>query len=130
MRLGLAVQLAFDVDHPFFFEHPCDHVPGLALIEAGRQSGLVVAHRFYDVPTEGVSFFVRELVARFDGFAALDAPVFGYGVVTDVRRKRGRVASMRYTGHYLQQGASIGTLTGEWTIVDTAVMARLRRQAT
>ena len=34
-----AVRLApADPFHPFFFDHPCDHVPGMVLIEAARQA--------------------------------------------------------------------------------------------
>jgi hypothetical protein len=124
---SFAVQLLFPTDHPFFFEHPLDHVPGLALIEAGRQTGLVVAHRFYGVPLQGCVFFVNDLAASFTALALLDAPVFGNSIVTDVRMKRGRLVGMTYTGHYLQHGRSIGTLTGTWTVIDEPVLARMRR---
>lgn len=123
-----AAQLGFPPDHPYFFEHPVDHVPGLALIEAGRQCGLAVAHRFYGVPLEGYAFFIQDLHAHFDSFAELEAPVFGLGLVEDVRMKRERLTQMRYTGHYLQHGRSIGTLTGTWSVVPEAVMARMRKR--
>jgi 2-oxo-3-(phosphooxy)propyl 3-oxoalkanoate synthase len=122
-----AVQLHFDPGHPFFFEHPVGHVPGLALIEAGRQAGLAVAHRFYGVPVGHRAFFINDLNAAFTGFAALDAPVFGIGVVSDVRRRGGELRQMTYSGHYLQGGRSFGTLRGTWTVVAPAVLARLEQ---
>lgn len=121
-----AAQFEFAPSHPYFFEHPLDHVPGLALIEAGRQCGLAVAHRFFGVPLEGYAFFIQDLHAHFTMFVELDAPLMGISVVTDARLKRGRLTSMGYTGHYLQHGRSVGTLTGSWSIVPTAVMQRMR----
>ena len=121
-----AVQLHVPTDHPFFFEHPRDHVPGLAMIEAGRQVGLVIAHALYDVPLHGFAFYIDELHARFQRPAELHAPVFGRCEISDVRRKRGRLVSMTCAGHYLQAGEPVGTLSGRWSVVPEAVAARLR----
>lgn len=122
-------ELRIPRDHAFFFEHEVDHVPGLALIEAGRQVGVAVSHRFYDVQLDGFVFLIRELNATFSAFADLEAPVFGNSVVSDVVVKHGRTARMSYTGHYLQHGRSIGTLTGTWAIVPAGVTQRLRRES-
>ncbi|MFE9249093.1 ScbA/BarX family gamma-butyrolactone biosynthesis protein [Streptomyces sp. NPDC007088] len=35
---GSARVAPFDVRHPFFFDHPSDHVPGVVLLEAARQA--------------------------------------------------------------------------------------------
>ncbi|WP_280409454.1 AfsA-related hotdog domain-containing protein [Nocardia brasiliensis] len=37
---GMSFRLAFDPAHPFFFDHPMDHVPGMLLLEAARQAAL------------------------------------------------------------------------------------------
>ena len=124
-----AVQLVIPVEHPYFFEHHLDHIPGLALIEAGRQAGLVAAHRYYNVLREGCTFFINELHASFSSFATLHMPVFGCCVFTDVRMRRERLVRMKCTGHYLQRGRPIGTLTGIWNVVPEAVIARMRRGA-
>lgn len=123
-----AVQLAIPTDHPFFFEHPVDHVPGLAMIEAGRQVGLLLAHTLYDVPLDGFAFFIDGLQARFQRPAELDAPVFGRCILSEVERRRGRLVGMHCTGHYLQSGEPIGTLEGRWRILPDAVARRLRRR--
>ncbi len=124
----LAVQLYIPPDHPYFFEHPLDHVPGIALIEAGRQAGLVVAHRFYGLPLEGYSCFITDLHSSFHTFAELDTPVIGHFYVTDLRMKRGTLVGMTCTGRYGQRGKHIGSVTGVWNIVPTAVMERLRKR--
>ncbi|WP_399927309.1 ScbA/BarX family gamma-butyrolactone biosynthesis protein [Streptomyces kanamyceticus] len=36
--------LKLDTGHPVIFDHSCDHVPGMALLEAFRQAGLIGAH--------------------------------------------------------------------------------------
>ncbi len=123
-----AVRLHFDPDHAFFFEHPVDHVPGLALIEAGRQVGLAVAHLFFDVPTVGVSFFLNALEVDFTSFAAIDRPVFGLAEMRNVTYRRDRIHTMDFTGHMLQQGRLVSTLRGTWTLVPTAVMHRVRQR--
>ncbi len=117
-------ELRFPSDHPFFFEHPVDHVPGLALIEAGRQMGLLVTHQWYGVPTSGFTYLMKELTTTFDSFASLDEPVFGHSCVADVRERKGVVHSMQFTGHYHQRGRSIGHITGVWTILPNAVIDR------
>lgn len=38
--VGGARELRADTDHPVLFDHPLDHVPGMVLMEAARQSGL------------------------------------------------------------------------------------------
>ncbi|MEZ4320328.1 MAG: AfsA-related hotdog domain-containing protein [Myxococcota bacterium] len=122
-----AAQLHLVADHPFFFEHACDHVPGLALVEWGRQTGIAVAHRFYDVPLDGFAFVIRELSVTFTSFAELDGPVFGESEVTEVVERRGVLHQMRFGGHFLQHGTSIGTIEGQWTVLPDAVMRRLRK---
>lgn len=32
-----------DTRHPILFDHPCDHVPGMVLLEAARQAALIMA---------------------------------------------------------------------------------------
>ncbi|MCP3962202.1 MAG: hypothetical protein GY719_30535, partial [bacterium] len=60
--------------HPFFFEHPLDHYPGLMLIEAGRQFGTTVAHLLYGVPFD-TAFILNGLRVDFTSFAELGKPV-------------------------------------------------------
>ncbi len=122
-----ATWLRVPTDHPFFFEHACDHVPGLLLVEAARQAGVAVAHLHHGVPRDGVSFLFRELSASFSAFAALDRPLFGLGEVTGLRRKGDRVTAMTYGGPVLQDGALVGTLSGTWQIVPSGVIERARR---
>ena len=119
-------QLALSDDHPFFFEHPLDHYPGLMLIEAGRQFGTTVAHLLYDVPFETV-FILNGLRVDFTSFAELGKPVFVNSTVSEKEFKRGMLTSMLYEGNFVQNEEAIGFMAGRWHIYPKKVMARMRR---
>ncbi|WP_330235578.1 AfsA-related hotdog domain-containing protein [Streptomyces sp. NBC_00566] len=61
-------ELRVDTGHPVLFDHPVDHVPGMVLIEAGRQSARVVTSR------PDALLLGRE--SRFPRYAELDSPCF------------------------------------------------------
>ncbi|MEU8587549.1 ScbA/BarX family gamma-butyrolactone biosynthesis protein [Streptomyces sp. NPDC048664] len=59
--------------HPSLFDHPQDHVPGMVLMEAGRQAALLSAGTFTG---EGARRWgVAGLRASFGAYAELDAPL-------------------------------------------------------
>ncbi len=119
-------QLALPSDHPFFFEHPLDHYPGLMLIEAGRQFGTTVAHQLYGVPYE-TAFILNGLRVDFNSFAELGKPVFVNSTVSEKEFKRGMMTSMLYQGNFVQNEEAIGFMSGRWHIYPKKVMARMRR---
>ncbi|NMM91638.1 hypothetical protein B2J88_46375 [Rhodococcus sp. SRB_17] len=57
-------QLRTDTTHPILFDHPCDHVPGMSVLEAVRQG----AH----AATGNVEAAVDELDVTFSKFVELD----------------------------------------------------------
>ena len=71
---GPGWELCIDPNHPVVFDHPIDHVPGNAAIEAARQAALLVFGRPTALPVEGEFSFQHYL--EFDSpclvFAALD----------------------------------------------------------
>ncbi len=93
---GDAMDLVVDTAHPFYFDHPLDHVPGLLLLEAAVQAAQARA---------AGPCFVSRIDAAFIKFALLSAPVrvtcraaqsdsaqaFGVELFQDGRR-RARVA--------------------------------------
>lgn len=68
-------RLICEVTHPYFFEHPQDHVPGMLLIEAGRQMVEATSHLFGKVPLQGTTFIWNTLDAAFLHFTDLHMPV-------------------------------------------------------
>ncbi|MFI0235760.1 ScbA/BarX family gamma-butyrolactone biosynthesis protein [Streptomyces sp. NPDC016845] len=68
---GLDVPVA----HPVFYDHPLDHVPATALLEAARQAALLaVAPEAGPVGEAAAAWRVSALSARFERFVELDSP--------------------------------------------------------
>jgi hypothetical protein len=61
-------ELALDPAHPYHFEHAQEHVPGMMLIEAGRQLAMAIAHIYYDVSLDAV-FVLEHMQSSFARFA-------------------------------------------------------------
>lgn len=59
--------------HPHFFEHPMDHIPGVAHLEILRQAALVAATAWHGVSPVGAT--ITSCRTRFKGFAELELPV-------------------------------------------------------
>ncbi|GHF71456.1 ScbA/BarX family gamma-butyrolactone biosynthesis protein [Streptomyces griseosporeus] len=57
-----------DTDHPIFFDHPVDHIPGMVLLEAARQA----AH----AATGLTDALVLDLDSSFARYAELDEPCY------------------------------------------------------
>ena len=121
-------QLYLDASHPFFFEHPLDHYPGLMLVEAGRQLGTAVAHVEYGVPRDAV-FILNDFTVRFESFAELSQPVFVNSTVREKEEKRGALVGMLYAGNFVQNEKPIGFMSGRWHMYSKKVMERMRRAA-
>lgn len=121
-------QLALSDDHPFFFEHPVDHYPGLMMVEAGRQLGTAVAHIFYGVPRECV-FVLNGMTVDFTTFAELGTPVYVNSTVSEKKYKRDMLIGMFYEGHFIQNEAEIGFMSGRWSIYPRRAIERMRRAA-
>lgn len=55
-----------DLDHPIFFDHPGDHLPGMVLLEAARQAACALTAPLVMPPASAASVFHR--------YAELDRP--------------------------------------------------------
>jgi hypothetical protein len=119
-------QMVVDPAHPFFFEHPLDHVPSMMLIEAGRQLGIAVAHIFLDVPF-GTAFAPTAIAAEFTRYGELDAPVTVQCEVRDKVVRRKRLHTMALDGSFHQSGRVFGTMSGRWTMIPADLHEVLRR---
>ena len=62
-------------DHPYFFEHQNSHVPGMMLLEAGKQAAVYSAQQRYSL-LDGAYGDLNSGEIRFGRFATLDEPVF------------------------------------------------------
>ncbi|MCW7946257.1 gamma-butyrolactone biosynthesis protein [Streptomyces hygroscopicus] len=59
--------------HPSLFDHPQDHVPGMVLMEAGRQAALLSVGG--SAPDRAAEWAVTGLSASFGAYAELDEPL-------------------------------------------------------
>ncbi|GGU39333.1 adhesin [Streptomyces coeruleorubidus] len=59
--------------HPSLFDHAQDHVPGMVLMEAGRQTALLTAEELFGAPA--ASWSLTGLEASFGAYAELDEPL-------------------------------------------------------
>lgn len=119
-------EMVHDMDHPFFFEHPLDHIPAMMLVEAGRQLGIAISHLFLDVPL-GTMFATRSFDIRFEDFAETRTPVIISAMVTDKEYRRGMLIHLRMDGHFSQDGRALGTMGGTWSMLDPELWKRYRR---
>jgi len=68
-------EMVLNLNHPYYFEHPNDHVPGMMAIEFVRQSLSASIHKFGNVPLTGYHFVLSDLNVRFLNFIEFDAPI-------------------------------------------------------
>lgn len=119
-------QVAVDMTHPFFFDHPYDHVPGCLFIESGRQIGTAVCHLFYDIPYD-VVFILLDIRFSFTSYADLDVPLFASAAINEKEYKHGKLVSMKHEGVFLQRGKEVASMGGIWKIYDKKLIERMRR---
>jgi hypothetical protein len=100
-------QVLVDPEHPYFFEHPVDHVPGLLLIEAARQLCIAAAHRFLEVPLHA-AMIVDEVHVRFERYAELDPPLFIALQASQPQHRGDRFTGARLDAEFLQDERTLG----------------------
>ena len=119
-------EMVHDMGHPFFFEHPLDHIPAMMLVEAGRQLGIAISHLFLGV-TMGTMFATRSFDIRFTEFAETTTPVVISASVTDKRYRKGELIHLRMDGYFSQDTRPLGSMAGSWSMLQPRVWKRYRR---
>lgn len=121
-------QVALNIRHPFFFEHEYDHVPGLMLIEAGRQIGTAIAHLFYQVAYD-IAFILNEMNIRFFRYVESTKPLFVRSMVRNKMMKKDQLIQMEHDGYFIQGDHEVAYMGGTWQMYDKKIIERLRRSA-
>ncbi|MFG2298621.1 ScbA/BarX family gamma-butyrolactone biosynthesis protein [Streptomyces sp. NPDC048603] len=67
--------LRLDTTHPIYFDHGCDHTPGMALIEAFHQAAALTSGRFAGLEPADVRWTLESSAVAFLAFGELDRPV-------------------------------------------------------
>jgi hypothetical protein len=121
-------QVILDGKHPFFFEHAYDHVPGLLMIEAGRQIGTAIAHLFYDVTFDTV-FILNEMNIRFFLYTEMSKPLFVKSMVRNKLIRKGNLIQMEHDGYFMQDGKEVAYMGGTWQMYNKKIIERFRKSS-
>jgi hypothetical protein len=122
-------QLLVDPGHEFFFEHPRGHVPGLLLVEAGRQAGMAVCHLYCNVDSE-VEFVLDDLGVSFMSMGSLTSPIFILLRFADKEFRKDRLAVFTQHIWFVQGNRSLGTMQIRARTLSKKLFARLESQVT
>ena len=123
---GYEAGMVHDLEHPYFFEHPLDHIPAMMLVETGRQLGIAISHLFLGVPLDRM-FATRSFDIHFDDFAELHAPITIVCDVSDRKYHRDELLHLRLEGSFYQDGRCLGGMGGSWSMLHPSVWRRYRR---
>ncbi|MBN2352881.1 MAG: PilZ domain-containing protein [Spirochaetales bacterium] len=74
--------------HPFFFEHPNDHVPAIMLIETVRQFLLACSHQFGKVPFADTQIIINSMSCRFTSYVNMNYPVLFRSTTISLKTNR------------------------------------------
>lgn len=121
-------QVILDGKHPFFFEHEYDHVPGLLMIEAGRQIGTAIAHLHYNV-TFNTVFILNEMNIRFFLYTEISMPLFVKSMVRNKLIRKGKLIQMEHDGYFMQNNKEVAYMGGTWQMYDKRVIDRFRKSS-
>ena len=107
-----------DPSHPFFFEHENGHVPGMMLLEAGKQAAVHSATQAFPM-VSGLYGDLDSGEIRFGRFAELDRTVWmtsSFGALEETRT--GYRASVEIA--FEQANKEVGRIGGSVAFTDTA----------
>jgi len=120
-------EVRFIRDHPYFFEHDRQHLPGLYIIEAGRQLGLAVPHLFL-----GVGYDYHSVLdgcdMSFSGFATLIDPLFIDAKILNPVFRKGALQSLSFDGTFIQKEKPIVRYQSHVRLIHERLLKRLEKQ--
>ncbi len=115
-----------NTEHPFFFEHAREHVPGLLLVEAGRQSSMAIVHKYYDVAFDK-AFFINDFQMKFASFATTSSPLTIKSKVLNNASKSKNYFQLDFEIEFYQETKLVASLSVTFTVASEKLLARLER---
>jgi hypothetical protein len=113
--------------HPYFFEHPLDHVPGLLILEACRQVGTAGFHIYGKVPIQEVEMMLAELNAKFHNYLEINSPIDVAIFAEHVKQhKKGYWSSASMKAFVFQNGYKIAEVKVVGNGIDKKTLNRIR----
>ncbi len=117
-----------DISHPFFYEHPKDHVPGLYILEVTRQFVTALSHLHYKVPLS-TSFILNEMHTKFHQFAETSQPLFVATKISGKVYTDDRITKMNGDVLLIQNGEVIAEVKGNFQIFEANSYNNIRRKS-
>ncbi len=118
-------------DHKFFFEHPNEHLPGLKILEAGRQFSTACWHIFGQVPLTGYQFILNEFNSTFHDYVELHYPSEFTGRMISLEKGRDGIWSSGVMEVILsQRGTPRVTMTMKARVIPSRIFHRMRSSTT
>lgn len=124
----ILTEVAQDIGHTFFYEHPKDHVTGLYIIEAARQFATALSHLYYEVPMR-MAFVLDEMQVQFYTFAETREALFAIAEISDKATKDGQLASMHCKISIVQNDATVAVVQGYFRTFSPTHYNSLRGEA-
>jgi hypothetical protein len=106
--------LRLDTEHPFYFDHACDHIPGMALAESFAQASALTSARATGIPLDRLEWTLEDSALSFLSFGELDRPVTITADPAPEPGGHGRCAirvSAEQEGRLLARGAVVGRIS-------------------
>jgi 2-oxo-3-(phosphooxy)propyl 3-oxoalkanoate synthase len=118
--------ICVNTNHPFFFDHSREHIPGIMLIEAGRQKAMAIVHKYYEVSFDKV-FFINDFQMKFFSFAQTSLPVVIKSKVFRDDSKSKNYFQFVLESSFHQNSHLVATVHGAFTVLSARMLARLER---
>jgi len=112
-----------DETHDFFFEHKRNHLPGMYIIEAARQTALATGHKFYNIPLEWL-FIINKINVDFVSVATLDKDIYIKSVVEKTQYRKNILSKAEGKSIFIQDGKKIASVSGTWKTINNKIAAR------
>lgn len=112
------------LNHSFFFEHERNHIPGLMLIEAGRQNSLIISHKFLKVPIH-TSFIMNNISFDFFKVAHLYKSIKVYTSVEVIKNSKNRIIEYIHEAYMIQNENEIAKAKGSFMVLPNTVLKKL-----
>lgn len=117
-------EILINKQHSFFFEHECAHVPGLMLIEGGRQNAMAIAHKFFNTSLSE-AFVINNITVEFSSLASADDNVQCYARIVERQEKAGRLKKAVVETFFYQNSRKIAASTAVFTIFRKSILAKM-----
>lgn len=112
----IRAQMIVDANHTYFYEHPCVHVPGMMLLEAGKQLAIGGLKTQFDF-LKGTYGDLKEGKIAFSNFATPHSEVF-IEVKTQVPNVKEDHVHIPITVTYYQNKQQFGSIEGIAAFMD------------